>query len=473
MRVVFAGRSVAHFSYFQSIVESLCRRGHKVFMLFDREWSRNYPDDALRNFEREHPKLVTGWIHRRRGAWRPVLFQLRELRSYASYLARPDQSMYYLKRWEGYLPPWAQALVRTPLMQRLLRSESVRATLKRFEDWAPPEPRIVEWLAAVKPDVVIVSPANMRFSEELEYLKAARTLGIPTVVPVLSWDNLTTKGLIHVTPDLLLAWNASHRAEAISIHGVPPDRTAISGSPFFDKWFQTQGSPTQRELFMRKIGLNPDRPYLLYLGSSKNIAKDESWIVQKVVEACRVHPNPTLQSLQFLIRPHPANADIYGRFALSGIVVWPKAGSLPDTAESKADFDASLRHCVATLGVNTTGMIDAVVADKPCLTLLAAEYRHTQLDAAHFKYMLEDEVLVVSHSVEECVARIAEIMEGVDDKRPQRQAFVRKFLRPYGTDRPAGQVAAELIERLAVERVVTGLQQGYFDASSSMERRSA
>lgn len=470
MRIVFVGRSVAHFSYYQSIVESLCRRGHKVFILFDRDWSRNYSDDALRDSERRNPKLVTGWIYRRSGWWRTSLFQMRELRSYASYLVRADQSAYYLKRWEAYLSPWAQVIVRVPFVRRFLASGEVRAMLKRCEERVPADARILDWLRAAKPDVVVVSPANMRFSEEVEYLKAAKVLGIPTVVPVLSWDNLTTKGLIHVEPDLLLAWNASHREEAMEIHGIAPERIVISGSPFFDKWFAPRETPPEREAFLRKVGLDPDRPFLLYLGSSKNIAKDESWVVEQLERACRVHVNPALRSLQILVRPHPANADIYERLELPGVAVWPKTGSLPDTVESTADFQASLRYCCATLGINTTGMIDSVVADKPCLTILVDEYRSTQLDAVHFRHMLEGDVLVVAKSFDDCIARVAEVAEGLDLKRERRQAFVRRFLRPYGLERSAGRVAAELIERVAAERVVKGLSEGYCEAS--LEGRS-
>lgn len=49
---------------------------------------------------------------------------------------------------------------------------------------------------------MVLSPVNMRFSEELDYLKAARELGIPTHLAVYSWDNLSTQGLIHMTPDM-------------------------------------------------------------------------------------------------------------------------------------------------------------------------------------------------------------------------------------------------------------------------------
>ena len=130
---------------------------------------------------------------------------------------------------------------------------------------------------------------------------------MPSVVPVLSWDNLTTKGLFHVQPDLVLAWHHGHREEAQAIHDVPADRIVITGSPFFDKWFGINRPISAREATCRRIGLDPDKPYLLYLGSSANIARDESWLVIALLQAIRQAEDPQLRRLQIVFKPHPAN----------------------------------------------------------------------------------------------------------------------------------------------------------------------
>jgi hypothetical protein len=60
----------------------------------------------------------------------------------------------------------------------------------------------MRWLEAYRPDVVVASPFIFPASKELEYIKAAKALSIPTVGAVLSWDNLTSKGTFHVIPDV-------------------------------------------------------------------------------------------------------------------------------------------------------------------------------------------------------------------------------------------------------------------------------
>ena len=85
-----------------------------------------------------------------------------------------------------------------------------------------------------EPDVVVASPYIFSLSREVEYVKAARSLGIPTVVVVLSWDNLTSKGTFHVLPDLTLVWNSALAEEAASLHDVPKEKLVVTGAPVFD-----------------------------------------------------------------------------------------------------------------------------------------------------------------------------------------------------------------------------------------------
>ncbi len=173
--------------------------------------------------------------------------------------------------------------------------------------------------------MVVAGPANLPYSDETEYLKAAKAMGIPTVVPVLSWDNLTTKGLFHVPPDLLLVWNQAHYSEARCIHGMPAERLVITGSPFFDKWFAERGA-SDRHAFCTKMGLNPRKPFLVYLGSSSNISQDETWLVRALADSLARDGRPDVRDLAILIRPHPANWQIYQPLAAEGLRIWPGEG---------------------------------------------------------------------------------------------------------------------------------------------------
>jgi hypothetical protein len=447
MRILFCGRSTAQFPYHASIVAALLENGHNVRLLYDKEWSGKIAYGAsLTTFARKQPNLAVGWSLRRGDRWRSIIFPLRELRSVASYLNRPWQSPFYLKRWINYLPAGLRSFAQNRFGQRLLRSEFVGHTLKQIESIIPSDYGIKREIEAYAPDVVVCSPANQRFSEELEYLKAAKSLGIPTVLPVYSWDNLSTKGLIHVAPDLLLAWNGVHEQEAIDIHGLDPDRIVQTGSPFFDKWFAMQELRESREEFMEKVGLDPAGPYLLYLGSSANIARDESWIVAEISKSLR---DTEQEGMQVLVRPHPANNEVYNKVVTEGVSIWPRKRQLPEDPDSQADFINSVRHAVLSVGINTSGMIDALIQDRPVAAFVSEKFKATQEEAVHFQHMQTTGCLYEVHSVTEVLKLAQQIAAGESDAMYRRRRdFVRAMVRPHGLEFDAGRLSAWCIARL-------------------------
>ncbi len=258
-------------------------------------------DPIIQESMQRFPSLTRGKLVRRSDLWRRSIYASRELRSYSSYLNRPEQSAYYTDRWENYIAGFLKPVVRrSKIARNLVASRFGQSVMQGFEGLVPPDKKIIQLIQAYHPDVIVASPANMRFSEELDYIKAGQALHIPTVISVLSWDNLTTKGIFHVIPDILLTWNQVQTEEAVQIHRVPAEQIVITGSPFFDKWIDSDRLLVDRALFFHKVKLNPDQPYVLYLGSSKNIAEDETWQVKELFDCLRAHPAQEVQRLQIL-----------------------------------------------------------------------------------------------------------------------------------------------------------------------------
>src|SRR3954471_20536457 len=89
-RVLFVGRSIGHFSYYESVLTGLLDGHADVELLLDRHWSEKWIQGidtrALDEFRAERPELKVEWLLRRSDKWRNILFALRELRSYRSYL---------------------------------------------------------------------------------------------------------------------------------------------------------------------------------------------------------------------------------------------------------------------------------------------------------------------------------------------------------------------------------------------------
>ena len=97
-------------------------------------------------------------------------------------------------------------------------------------------------------------------------------------------------------------------------------------------------------------------------------------------------------------------------------------------------------------GLNTTGMIDALVSDRPVVALLVDEYANTNASrAVHFKYIIDAGVYEVAHTTEEAARIVGRILGGADKKRESRTRFTRNFVRPYGPEVSAGVAGSTAI----------------------------
>jgi len=376
---------------------------------------------------------------------------MRELRSFNHYCRRGDDADFYRNRWSYYLKlpeKWRQRLIHKKY-RKWLGSVWLRKFLSFIERYAPSDQHVTSWLKAVKPSVIVVSPCNMRFDNEIELVKSGKKLGINTIIPVLSWDNTSTKGLFHIEPTRVFAWHDGHRDDCINYHGISANSIVVTGAPFFDKWFSGVSTASPRQEFCTKVGLDPARPYVLYLGSSANIAKDETWLVRDIEEALRASNVKELQDVQILFRAHPANWQNGLGLLDDGIAVWPREGTLPDSPISFEDFRDSLAHAVCVIGLNTSGMLDAIIADKPVISPLIERYRFTQEKAEHFVRMRDHQTLYITDGVEGVLQRIRDLRKGDDPLKEKRKAFISHFIWPRGKDQTAGRIIAEEIKVIA------------------------
>jgi len=154
------------------------------------------------------------------------------------------------------------------------------------------------------------------------------------------------------------------------------------------------------------------------------------------------------------VRPHPANFDHHGKLALPGLAVWPRPpfpfqDGVPETNEAIREFLLALRPAVATIGINTSAMMEAVILDCPCIALEVPKYESTTSKALHFQHLVKADVLYRVRSATEGVAELARIVGGQDLKGPQRKAFQQQFVRPYGRALSAGWVQSRAIEEMA------------------------
>jgi hypothetical protein len=319
-----------------------------------------------------------------------------------------------------------------------------------------------------RPDVVLVTPLIDLGSYQHDVVKASRRLGIPTAVCVGSWDHLSSKALIREQPDQLFVWNATQKHEAVTMHGVPPERITLTGAQCFDHWFDRRPTLDRAEL-CRQAGLDPSRPFLLYVCSALfEGSPNEAEFVLRWITAVRGSANEALRSAGILIRPHPKRSFEWDRIDLSGydnVALWPRRGTAPMDGPSKSDYFDSLFHSDIVVGLNTSALIEGGIVGRAVHTILIPEFLDNQEGTLHFHYLLDGGLLRAARTLPEHLEQLATSLVQADPGVQHNCAFLESFVRPNGLTVSATETFVSAVERLAMTRPVPLLDPAWAPAA--------
>jgi len=386
--------------------------------------------------------------------WYVLSTQLRLSLDYWRYLhPRYDRSPKLKQRAESQAPSLAVMLGRVPGLRSRFGLRLCAAVIAGLERAVPYDPAVLRFLEERRPDVLLITPLLYFGSSQVDYVRAARSLGIPTVLCVGSWDHLTTKGLIHELPDRVTVWNEVQREEALEIHRVPPERVIVTGAQAYDHWFTARPS-TNRDEFCKKLGFHPSRPILLYLCSSPFIAPYEVGFIERWVRAIRKHADRELSQACILIRPHPQNYEQWAHVDLGmygDVTIFPRGGSNPIDTVTRGRYFDSMYHAAAVVGVNTSALIESGIVGRAVYTVLTEEFSGTQEGTLHFRHLrdVSGGLVHVARSLDGHVEQLADALARPVGLDPKSRAFIQAFVRPNGVDRPATPYFADAIEEVA------------------------
>jgi hypothetical protein len=453
MKILFFARHYSYLRLFESAIVALAERGHELHLAADREESIGGRQMVERLAQRYSTITLGAAPGRAAGAWSELAKRLRHGMAYIRYLDAQFVNTPHLRARARERAPrsivWIaeRGIFRGVGMRQLL----VRA-LTLLERGLPGNRELEQYIRQQAPDVVMITPLVDLASPQLDHLIAAKRLGLRTVLPVASWDHLSSKALLRNRPDLLIVWNDIQKSEAVEMHGVPPDQVVVTGAHCYDQWFNRSPSRT-RESFCRRVGLRTERPFVLYLCSSLfRGTASEAAFVQQWVESLRSSQDPRLKDIGILIRPHPTRLDEWKDVDLSGyrdLVFW---GSHPVDAESKNDYFDSMYYSAAVVGLNTSAFLEAAVVGKPSHTVLVENIsRNNQEGTIHFHYLLSigGGLLRVAHTLDEHNHLLADSLGDEGGGDPKARQFTEGFIRPFGLDTPATPRFVEAVERAA------------------------
>jgi hypothetical protein len=452
LRILFVLRALNHDRVFEHAVRALLQRGHEVKVVLEQE-KRGAPTGTGAAFARLGEEFA-GFSYEQLPAAEPgePERRARELRlaiDWLRYLSGDYRDAPALReRARRAAPRDLVGLLDSVPLPPALSRRALAAVEARLP--VPEAPRRL--LLEHRPDVVLISPLVELGSAQVDIVRAASDLRIPSVLLVASWDNLTNKGIVKEPPTATIVWNPAQVEEAVRLHGIPRERVEAVGAHAFDHWFSWTPS-TDGAAFAAKVGLDAGRPFLLYTCSSTFIARDEPAFVTEWIGRLRASGDETLREVGVVIRPHPQTTVDWT--ALPGLepgrtVVWPAGGELPADERGKRDYYDSLFHSAAVVGVNTSALIEAAIVGRPVYTLLDQRFRRTQEGTLHFAHLSDDDgVLSLARDWDEHLAQLAAAV-GDPAAHPERlDRFVARFVRPHGREVAAAPLLVDAVERAA------------------------
>lgn len=457
MRILFSTRNFWYTRNFEPVIRELAERGHEVRLLAERG-ARNLlardSNAALARLASRHPNISL--------AWAPVSIEdnwidLRQMLRLGVDHLRFLEPAYanapkLAARARARTPELIVRMADAPVLRTALGRSLLGTALRAAEQAMPIDPDLAAYIESYRPDVILVTPLVALGSEQQDVLRVARRLGTPTALCVGSWDHLSSKALLRDLPDRVFVWNETQHREAVALHRVQPDRVVVTGAQCFDAWFDRQ--PTlDREAFCRKVGLDPSRPYLLYVCSALfEDSPSEAEFARRWIAEVRARGSSALREAGVLVRPHPKRKSEWDTVSLAdfeNVALWPPRASAPTDRPTESDYFDSMYHSAVTVGLNTSALIEAGIVGRAVHSVLLPEFFENQEGTLHFHYLLSQGLLRVARDLPAHIAQLGASLAAADPRVHHNRTFVEGFVRPRGLDVAATPVFVDSVESMA------------------------
>jgi len=456
VRILFIARHFTYFRNYDSAIRELAARGHRIHLAVERR-DKIGGIAGVEALARDYPTLTFGMVPERRvDTWSGVARRLRLGLDYIRYLDPfYDDAPLHRIRARERTPRLLIALANPPLVRGRLWRDVIGRILHALDRIVPPSETVVEYIGEHKPDAVLVTPLVDLGSQQIDYLRAARLLGIPSGLAVWSWDHLTSKARVREYPERVLVWNETQRDEAIRLHRVPPARVVVTGAQCFDRWF-AQAPSRSREAFCASVGLPADRPLILWVCSGLvRGSPPEPPTVHEWLTWVRTSGDSMLEEASVLIRPHPSHAAEWQGLDWSALGPVAISGENPVDERSRANYFDALYHSAVVVGLNTSAFIEAGIVGREVLALLDRRFYDAQEGTPHFRYLLQigGGLLRTARERDAHLAQLAAAIRRAPPEDHPHREFLELFVRPRGLDHPATPDFVAAVEELASCRV--------------------
>jgi hypothetical protein len=292
-------------------------------------------------------------------------------------------------------------------------------------------------------------------------MRVAIGLGIPTVVFVFSWDNLTSRSRIFPVYDHFLMWNQGMRDHLLELYHptIQSGQVHITGTPQFDFHFNPD-FVWDRERLCAEVGLDPRRRYILYTTGMASDFPEEHRIVVELIRylkemdsesrpqlVVRTYIKGTSEEMLGLADKHAEDPDV-----IFPPILWDKEWIMPLHHDLYV-YSNLLRYTALGINPASTVTLELMMFGKPAINL-GFEPPETNLprwtrfsrhvDYEHYRPVASSGGVMVARSIEDLHRMVIRGLTEPEADRQAQDSFIKKMF-DNTLDGKSGQRVAETL----------------------------
>ncbi|MEP3836591.1 MAG: UDP-glycosyltransferase [Algibacter sp.] len=323
----------------------------------------------------------------------------------------------------------------TKLLIFLFNSEKglqlVRNQINKLESSTAYYQSCIALLESYKPDVVYCT--SQRSALAIAPILAAKSLQIPTIGFIYSWDNLP-KATVDVQTDFYHVWSKYMKNELLKYQPfVVDNQVQVTGTPQFEPHFKANNI-VSKNTFYKHHDLNLNITYLCYSGDDVTTSPKDPLYLRDVALALRLL-NLKGYNLGLIFRRCPV--DVSKRYDVvikefNDIItpiapIWKKEGHVwntifPTVQDSKL-LATLAAHTAIVINLGSSMVFDYAIHKKPCMYMnynyFNAEEKPEKgvyvYNYVHFRSKPSEEAVVWLNNPEEIAIKIENLL-----KAPER-----------------------------------------------------
>ena len=266
------------------------------------------------------------------------------------------------------------------------------------------------------PKLVILTAAHHSSGWPLTYY--AKLNGCETLANIISWDNLSTKGMIDASCGHYSLWSEEMVEEKRQYFPFIKSKDYVVGSPQFDIYFD-KTFLMNREDFLKSVGLNPSLPYILYTTNTPTAMPDEPEILKLFWD--EIEQSEISGKVSLLIRLHPKdrlerywNIKMKRNLAitLAGVPKYNGADSWIPDREDIIRLVNTMHHAAVSINVASTMSLESFCVKIPTINVAfnTGNYKKKYLwsfdmyhRSTHYRALIEENSVAIAKSMKELV----------------------------------------------------------------------